>query len=95
MWNLAKKDPAKIKRNTKLLNNPPEVVVEGYVFLDYSRKHAAPCKNKGSNNWCDRNAGRGIHRDRSTPSMVRGCWEIHPVLSVAKVSPQGGADRMR
>jgi len=83
LWSLVVSDPAELSRQTKVLDTPVEVVVDGYIFLDYAgkRRHHTACKNPGSNNWCDRNGGRGIPQLNS-PKQVRGCWELHPIFSV-------------
>jgi len=85
LWGLIRKDQkaagVKKDRDQWIMKTPAEVEITGYVFLDYSPKHRVSCKNKNSHNWCDRNAGRGLHKDQNTPSRVRGCWELHPVLA--------------
>jgi transposase len=85
LWKLVKQDEAPLKNNKKVLEHPVKITVEGFIFLDFSRKHAGNgcCTNNNSVNRCDRKAGRSIHfPDKNAPSRVRGCWEIHPILSV-------------
>jgi hypothetical protein len=85
LWALVKRDRASPRHDSKVLARPVSITVEGFVFLDYSHKHQSPCTNRWSKNWCDRNAGRGIHYPSpDSPSRVRGCFEIHPVLSVVE-----------
>jgi hypothetical protein len=58
-----------------ILNNPPEVTVTGYIFLDGI--HAG-----NSRDFCHKSGGRGL-RAHGLGSQVKGCWEVHPVTAVA------------
>lgn len=72
-------DPAPLTANVKVLQHPVKVTLEGFVFLDFAPLHSS-CKNKNSDNWCDRNGGRGVTKNHGR--RTRGCYEVHPVLAV-------------
>lgn len=85
LWKIVRDDmnAAGVHRSQWILENPVKVEFEGYLFLDVVEPYHI-CKNPGGWNWCDRNGGRGLHKDHGD-SQVRGCWELHPVLAVRRV----------
>jgi hypothetical protein len=84
VWKLVKDDSqhsGKPLSDTYVLDQPVQVDVAGYVFLDGA--HA----RKGTKNYTDakgKDAGRGIRGPDGT-QQVRGLWEVHPVLGVRVV----------
>jgi hypothetical protein len=62
-----------------IFNNPPQVDVTGYLFLDAAHMRAR------RTDFCTDNGGRGIRAGRGA-SPVRGIWELHPVIKLEVVS---------
>ena len=75
--NLMREDGARSFRR-HIFNDPPQVDVTGYVFLDASHMTAR------RSDFCTQSGGRGIRGDVPT-SPVRGIWEIHPVMRIDRV----------
>lgn len=54
-----------------VFHNPPEVHVWGFPLWDL---------HHGRLDTCNQNGNRGIRLNPGDPSMVRGLWEVHPVI---------------
>lgn len=61
-----------------IFNQPPQVDVTGYLFLDAAHMRAR------RTDFCADNGGRGIRGGRGA-SPVRGIWELHPVVKLEVV----------
>jgi len=72
LWDLVRQElPANSTSKIHVMNTPPKVDVTGYIFLDTAHGHT---------NFCHTSGGRGVKKGGQ--QMVRGLWEIHPVLDL-------------
>jgi hypothetical protein len=82
VWDLVKQDAAASGKAPPsrgwVLHHPPHVRVWGLAFWDM---------HHGKIDTCNQNGNRGIGFPPGTPSMVRGLWELHPVVKLATVQP--------
>jgi hypothetical protein len=80
IWDLVKQDAAAAGKNPPakgwVFHHPPHVRFWGLAFWDM---------HHGKTDTCNQNGNRGIRLTPGTPSMVRGLWELHPVVKVAAV----------
>jgi hypothetical protein len=79
LWSLIRTDfksAGKPEQDHWIMDQPVEVRITGFVFLDSSH---------GTVDTCTKNGGRGL-RKKGGVSKVEGLWEIHPVIKVEKVT---------
>jgi hypothetical protein len=80
MMDLYRADSSKNDPKDYIFTDPPEVEITGYLFLD--AHHGLTCTSDG---------GRGIRqktKGKKAPkhSPVKTTWEIHPVISLTKLT---------
>ncbi|MGH7485266.1 MAG: hypothetical protein ACREMY_06615 [bacterium] len=77
VWDLVKQDAAAAGKTAPakgwVFHHPPHVRVWGLAFWDL---------HHGKTDTCNKNGNRGIRLHPGDPSMVRGLWELHPVVKV-------------
>jgi hypothetical protein len=75
LWDVVKAElPQNSTSTVHVMQQPKQVEITGYVFLDTAH---------GKTDFCHTSGGRGVH-PKGKNQQVQGLWEIHPVLDVKK-----------